>query len=390
MTFLSMNRRTLLSGTAMAALGAAGALGLAPGRALALGADASTTLIGAAWRGPKATDTHYAGVLAADWERKKLSIRYAVALPSRPHGLLPQADGGLLVNCVRPGTWLLRCDGAGKVMQQIQLDRDKDAVLLSGHTVPSPDGATLYTTEINYRTGRGHIGVRDAATLRKQAEWDSGGIDPHQPVLDAQGHLLVANGGVLRNLADAKYDLQRMESALVRIDTRTGRIAQRWGLDDPRLSMRHIAWSTSAAADASDAPRRLGVAMQAEHEDPARRAAAPILAVLEGEQLSVPSRVNDGHGYAGDITAAYNGGFAVSSNKAGLAQLWHPSMPDQLTAIVQLQEAYALTAWAGPQPGGGVLVATAPGLVRWHPSAKPAFVPWPEPMALDNHWVLMG
>ena len=390
MTFPSMNRRTLLSGTAMAALGAAGALGLAPGRALALGADASTTLIGAAWRGPKATDTHYAGVLAADWERKKLSIRYAVALPSRPHGLLPQADGGLLMNCVRPGTWLLRCDGAGKVMQQIQLDRDKDAVLLSGHTVPSPDGATLYTTEINYRTGRGHIGVRDAATLRKQAEWDSGGIDPHQPVLDAQGHLLVANGGVLRNLADAKYDLQRMESALVRIDTRTGRIAQRWGLDDPRLSMRHIAWSTSAAADASDAPRRLGVAMQAEHEDPARRAAAPILAVLEGEQLSVPSRVNDGHGYAGDITPAYNGGFAVSSNKAGLAQLWHPSMPDQLTAIVQLQEAYALTAWAGPQPGGGVLVATAPGLVRWHPSAKPAFVPWPEPMALDNHWVLMG
>jgi hypothetical protein len=154
--------------------------------------------------------------------------------------------------------------------------------------------------------------------------------------------------------------------------------------------MRHIAWSTSAAADASDAPRRLGVAMQAEHEDPARRAAAPILAVLEGDQLRVPSRVNDGHGYAGDITPAYNGGFAVSSNKAGLAQLWHPSMPDKLSAIVQLQEAYALTAWAGPQPGGGVLVATAPGLVRWHPSAKPAFVPWPEPMALDNHWVLMG
>ena len=277
MTFPSMNRRTLLSGTAMAALGAAGALGLAPGRALALGADASTTLIGAAWRGPKATDTHYAGVLAADWERKKLSIRYAVALPSRPHGLLPQADGGLLVNCVRPGTWLLRCDGAGKVMQQIQLDRDKDAVLLSGHTVPSPDGATLYTTEINYRTGRGHIGVRDAATLRKQAEWDSGGIDPHQPVLDAQGHLLVANGGVLRNLADAKYDLQRMESALVRIDTRTGRIAQRWVLDDPRLSMRHIAWSTSAAADASDAPPPpgRGHAGRARRPRPPRRRAHP-------------------------------------------------------------------------------------------------------------------
>lgn len=67
---------------------------LAPGRALALGADASTTLIGAAWRGLKATDTHYVQACwPPDWERKKLSIRYAVALPSRPHGPLPQADG---------------------------------------------------------------------------------------------------------------------------------------------------------------------------------------------------------------------------------------------------------------------------------------------------------
>lgn len=389
MTLPPLNRRALLCRSTLAALGAAGALGPAPGRGLALAADAAstTTLIGAAWRGPKATDTHYAGVLAADWERKQLTVRYAVALPSRPHGLLPQADGGLLINCVRPGTWLLRCDGAGKVAEQITLDRGQDAVLLSGHTVPSPDGSTLYTTEINYRTGRGHIGVRDAATLRKQDEWDSGGIDPHQPVLDTQGHLLVANGGVLRNLADAKYDLHRMESALVRIDPTTGRIARRWQLDDPRLSMRHMAWSRPAHPEE---PRRLGIAMQAEHDDPARRTAAPILAVLEGDQLTVPSRVNDGHGYAGDITPAYNGGFALSSNKAGLAQLWHPSMPDKLSPIVRLQEAYALTHWAGPQPGGGVLVATAPGLVRWHPSAPPAFLAWPAPMALDNHWVLMG
>jgi hypothetical protein len=58
--------------------------------------------------------------------------------------------------------------------------------------------------------------------------------------------------------------------------------------------------------------------------------------------------------------------------------------------IVELQEAYALTTWEGPSPGGGVLVATALGLVRWHPSAKPALLPWPQKMALDNHWVLIG
>ena len=64
--------------------------------------DASTTtLIGAAWRGPKATDTHYAGVLAADWERKQLTIRYAVALhvvpdPGQGRGFRPLFESSRL------------------------------------------------------------------------------------------------------------------------------------------------------------------------------------------------------------------------------------------------------------------------------------------------------
>ena len=58
--------------------------------------------------------------------------------------------------------------------------------------------------------------------------------------------------------------------------------------------------------------------------------------------------------------------------------------------IVELQEAYALTEWSGPNPGGGVLVGTGLGLVRWHPTAKAVFLPWPKPMALDNHWTLIS
>ena len=129
--------------------------------------------------------------------------------------------------------------------------------------------------------------------------------------------------------------------------------------------------------------------MQAEHGDPAQRSRAPLLAVLEGDTLGVPTRANDGFGYGGDLAAAYNGGFVVSSNQAGVAQLWHPGAPDKLTPVVELQEAYAMAEWPGPQPGGGVLVATALGLVRWHPVAKPVFLAWPKPMALDNHWALV-
>jgi len=343
-----------------------------------------TTLIGAAWRGPNTGDTHYAGVLAADWEKKTLEIRYAVALPTRPHGLVPEAGGGLLVNGVRPGTWLMRCDGSGKVTQQVDVEQESTNVRLSGHIAVGRE--LLYTTEIDYNNDQGRIGVRDRRSLKKLDEWASGGIEPHQALIDEAGHLVVANGGVPRTLADKKFDLQRMDSSLVRLDGRSGSVLGQWKLDDPRLSLRHIAWSRSPA----DGKNRLGIAMQAEHDDAARRNAAPILAVFDGDSLWTPTRANDGHGYAGDITAAHNGGFALSSNKAGVAQLWHPGAPDKLSPIVELKDAYALADWPGPKPGGGVLVSTGAGLVRWHPAAPPAFLPWPKPMALDNHWVLMA
>ena len=100
------------------------AVGLLPPAARAWaagGEEAPGALIAAAWRGPNPGDTYYAGVLAADWTRKKLEIRHPVALPTRPHGLLPEADGSLLVVGVWPGTWLLRCDAEGRVMQQVNL-----------------------------------------------------------------------------------------------------------------------------------------------------------------------------------------------------------------------------------------------------------------------------
>lgn len=342
--------------------------------------------IAAAWRGPNPADPYFAGVLVADWEAKKLAISHAVRLPTRPHGLMPEADGSLLVGGARPGAWLLRFDNQGKVMQQIDLSAESSATRLNGHSVQSLRGEVIYTTETDRANGRGRIGIRDRISLKKIDEWDSHGLEPHQLLLDEQGHLMIANGGILRTEADKKYDLQRMDSSLVRLDGKNGQLLRQWKLDDPRLSLRHLAWSHWPAGDKTF----LGIAMQAEHDEASKRAAAPILAILDGDELYLPTGANDGVGYAGDIAPAHNGGFACSSNQVGLTQLWHPGIPDKLTAIVALQEAYAVTGWAGPNPGGGVLVATALGLVRWHPNAKPVLLPWPEKMALDNHWVLLN
>ncbi len=377
---LEMNRRHFVK--------FCGALGVLPQAGLSWAADADApqnASIAAAWRGPNEGDTYYAGVLAAGWDRKKLSIRHAVALPTRPHGLLPEADGSLLVIGVRPGTWLMRCDGKGQVMQQVNLAEEKSGARLNGHAIVSRRGDVVYTTETDTRSGRGRIGVRDRISLKKIDEWDSHGLEPHQLLLDAAGNLMIANGGLLRTATDKKFDLHRMESSLVRLDARRGQLLRQWTLEDRRLSLRHLAWSHWPRMDKT----YLGIAMQAEHDDPAARAAAPILAVLDGDELRLPARSADGAGYAGDIAPAYNGGFALSSNQVGRALLWHPSVPEKLTPIVELQEAYALTGWDGPNPGGGVLVSTALGLVRWHPAAKPALLPWPEKMALDNHWVLL-
>jgi hypothetical protein len=83
-------------------------------------------------------------------------------------------------------------------------------------------------------------------------------------LLDAQGHVIVANGGVPRTAEDKKYDLHRMEPSLVRLDAGSGKLLRQWRLDDPRLSLRHLAWNTARRRRQT----RLGIALQAEHATP--------------------------------------------------------------------------------------------------------------------------
>lgn len=371
-------RRTFLR--TLAALGAGASPALTRAQGLA---EPAATELAAAWRGPGADAPFQAGVLRADWARHRLDIRHAVNLPGRPHGLLPDASGGLLVVGARPGEWLLRCDAEGRVAQLHDITSESAGVRLSGHAVAA--GERIFTTEIHYPSGQGRIGVRERTTLRKIDEWTSGGTEPHQLLVDAAGHLMVANGGVPRDMADRKGALERMDASLVRLDGRDGRLLRRWTLDDPRLSLRHLAWSHPGPGEQPF----LGVAIQAEHDEPARRAAAPCLAVLDGDELLLPTQDAAGEGYAGDISAAAGGGFAVSNNRNGRVHWWHRARPGQLTRIVELKEAYALADTRGPAPGRGVLVATALGLVRWHAHGEPDFLRWPQPMALDNHWVVM-
>jgi len=375
----SIGRRRTLQ--AMAAAFAATAL---PTQARAA-AGATRAVIGAAWRGPRDSDPNFAGTLIADWEARTLSFGYTVPLPSRPHGLMAEADGGLLVCSARPGTWMLRCDGQGKVVTRIDVQGEGEC-RLGGHIIASADGEQLYTTETDFSTGKGKIGVRERRSLRKIAEWDTHGLDPHQLLLDAHGHLFVANGGIPRTPSDRKFDIHRMDASLVHIDTSNGSLLGKWKVDDARLSLRHMAWSRAP----QDPDALLGIAMQAEHDLEAERRRAPILAVFDGNSLSIPTQENDGIGYAGDIAPALHDGFALSSHQADVANLWHPGLPERMRPIIELKAPYAMAGWQGAQDGGEIVVATAYGLGSWHPSTPPNLLPWPEAMALDNHWIVIS
>ena len=347
------------------------------------------------WRGtarPDGSSADRVGIVVADWAAGTLRVVADLPAPGRVHGLLGADDGGVLAVATRPGRWLMQMAADGSVRQRIatgpeEASRDGfAATTLNGHAERSVDGHLLYTTETDPATGQGHLGVREATTLRRLAHWPVPGVDPHQIVRTPDGQLLVAIGGIARDAQGRKTALDRMAPALLQIDPRDGRVTGRWTLPDPRLSIRHLAWSH--ADDATGHPRRLGVALQAEHDDPVQRRQAPTLAVWDGTTLQLPGADAQAGGYAGDIAPGPADGFVLSAEKTGRGLWWLPDRPTQLVPVAALDEVCALTGWQD-DAGAGVLLGARRGLARWHAHQPPRMLAWPAAMVPDNHAVLL-
>lgn len=329
--------------------------------------------------------TDYVGILEPDWQAGRVIIRQALVVPDRVHGLLDDGADGFIAVAFRPGQWLMRVDGAGKIAQHRSM-ADEGNRTLDGHALFDPSGQWLFTTETDRQDSQGWIGVRDRRTLKKEAEWRTHGIEPHQACLDASGKLLVANGGILRAAGDRKRNLDQMDSSLVRLDPRNGSLLGQWRLPDPRLSLRHLALGTDLARNGKPL---VGIAIEAEHDDPARRAAAPILAIWDGEELRTPSHVPVGKGYSSDIVAGHGGGFYLNAEFAGRVVRWLPAAPAELTVIAELERARSLATWQAAA-GAGVLIGALKGIGRWHPTIAPQFMRWPLEMSVDIHWTPKG
>jgi hypothetical protein len=288
-------------------------------------------------------------------------------VPTRAHALLREPGGTLLAVARRPGDWLLRWDQAGHALAWRWIEPRR---AFTGHVVS--DGRTLYISETDLDTGAGLIGARDAGTLEKRAEWPTHGIDPHQLVLDADGHLLVANGGVPTRpeTGRMKLDLERMDSSLVRLDAGSGELLGQWRLADRRLSLRHLAWNGAI----------LGIALQAEHDDAQAKSRAPVLALFDGRGLRAVAAPEPLAGYGGSIVPL-GAGFAVSCPRRQGVAIYGA---EGFQTLVDLPEACPLALSQGRLWAGGRLRALALAT-----DADPTLAAGVPDIRLDNHWVAL-
>lgn len=189
-----------------------------------------------------------------------------------------------------------------------------------GHGCFNPDGSRLYTTENDFGTTRGVIGVWDTTDhYRRITSFASGGIGPHDMLLrgDADG-LVVANGGIQTHpdTGREKLNLDSMQPNLtyLRFD---GTVIDQMHLPDDlhQNSIRHLAMRQDGT---------VGFAMQWQGEP-----GADVPIVGRHSPGTAPRllaeddpRVRNLNGYGGSIQFSADGtSIAVTSPRGGVVQI---------------------------------------------------------------------
>ncbi|KAF5295187.1 hypothetical protein FQA39_LY19331 [Lamprigera yunnana] len=219
------------------------------------------------------------GLLIAASAMQPVQIMHQQSVPTRAHGMCCLPDGSIVFGQRPPGDWLVRLHAEGS-KQQAQWQWIESDRCFNGHVIASADGRHLYTTETDLENSQGLIGVRDINSMEKVAEWRTGGMDPHQLLLDGAGQIIVANGGIPTQpeTGRRKLKLAHMDSSIARlIPCAQGEIAQTWKLQDPSepggQPVRGLLYCMRPRSTMA------GIALQAEHDNPIDRQAAPVLAI---------------------------------------------------------------------------------------------------------------
>lgn len=243
---------------------------------------------------------------------------FSVDLPDRGHAAAAHPDQPLAVAFARrPGRFALVLDClTGRVLHRLTPPEGRQ---FSGHGVFSADGRVLYTSEVIASTSQGRIGLWQTGDFTRIGEWSSGGVGPHDLLRQADGGLIVANGGIATDPGDrSKLNLDSMRPNLTRL-TPEGRITAQAGLpaDLHRNSIRHLAAGPGGV---------VAFAMQWEG-DPFEP--VPLLGLWHPGSPPVlcPPPASEAfrmQGYAGSIAMTAQGLIALTSPRGGVVMIHAP------------------------------------------------------------------
>lgn len=239
------------------------------------------------------------------------ALTFTVPLPGRGHAAAIHPERAEAVAFARrPGIFgvVLDCRTGAAIRRLVPPEGRQ----FNGHGAFSPDGATLYTSEVEAQGSAGRIGVWETRHYRRIGEWDSAGIGPHEVRVDPDGRVIVANGGIETDPEDrTPLNLDRMQPNLATLSP-TGTVLSRQALPDAlhQNSIRHLALLPGGAAfamqwqgDPGEGVPLLGLA---------RDETLITCALPEAERFSM-------QGYAGSIAAnATTGMIALTSPRGGV------------------------------------------------------------------------
>jgi hypothetical protein len=301
-----VSRRTLLSGVAGSMLVG---LGL---RAAAARGDAGPLYVGC-----RADD---GGQYRASGFRADGRPVFDLPLPGRGHGAaFRPGSPQCVVFARRPGGFAVVID----VDQGVALCRfdAADGRHFYGHGAFSPDGRHLFTSENDFASGRGVVGIRDALDgYRQIGEFASHGVGPHEMMLMPDGATLVAANGGIRTHPDnerAKLNVDTMRPSLAYLDLAGGRLRDAFELEPRlhRLSIRHLAVNGDGL---------VAIAMQYEGS---KRDRVPLVGLHDGGAIRLvepPAAIERRmRHYAGSIAFDRSGRLlAVSCPRGDLITFW--------------------------------------------------------------------
>jgi hypothetical protein len=246
------------------------------------------------------------------------------ASPSRFVALPQNGESGCVVDF-----------STGKIVQTFL---PKKGHTFYGHAASVEGGRLLLTSESDLEQHTGRLIVRDAQTFQTLREVDTYGTFPHDIKVSPDGRLVtVTNEGVLRDGKGDQFPFGyirgKLESSVVQLDWRSGKLIRKLLSPVPNLCMAHLDMGSRGQIAVSSSPGQLVPGVERPYEGlglvlipgPEGRLVLPspydpVIRRMKGQALSL--RLNEKYGIVG-----------AASPLAGLVTFWDYTRPRFLKAL---------------------------------------------------------